>query len=216
MLSRFYAYKQILIGMFLAIVVASTAGCISPVSPDTVKEGIPLEEAQGLLPFKVCLPEFVPNGVNISETVLYHDEFGDPYESDITIDYFGGDKENAVFTIYERHGPGVRSDFHDSTTQRVSMRRLMDWRVDWKTIEDFENQIDELDKNGVVEYQIYTFDSERLIVEIKSPEALKATMITWRLSENVLIDVYSHLSVEETKLIANSVPNCNPVPTVTP
>jgi hypothetical protein len=216
MLKHSHTRKRALTGVSLTFVVVSIVGCNIGIISDTVKEGISLEEAQELLPFQVCLPGYVPDGVKISKTVRYHAEFGDPNESDITVDYFSVDKETPVFTVYERHGPGGKSDFHDKTTQHVSMRRLMAWQLDWETTEEFEKEIDRLDRQGIIEYQVYTFDSERLIAEIKSPDNLKAVLITWDLSEHVLIDIYSHLSVEETKLIANSVMGCDVISTVIP
>ena len=195
----------------------SLVGCGYGILSDVKKEGISLEEAQDLLLFQICLPEHVPNGVAMSNSVLYHAEFGNPNESDVTIDYVSKSAGGLAFSIYERYGSGEERNFHDVTEMRASLIQLLDWQIDWETTEDFYQQFDDLEKNGTIEYEIYnTLGSERLLVEIKSPEKLKSVLVTWKLSQHVLINIYSFLPAEETKLIANSVPYCNPVPTDTP
>jgi len=199
------------------LIVMSTASCIPIplVPPDTVLEGITLAEAQRLLPFGVCLPTYLPPGIVMSDTVRYHDEFGDPNESDITIDYYVPGNQDPVVTIYERHGPGRGIDAYDSSTRSVSLRDLIIWQVGWLPADDW-SKLQELQSQVDVRYEVYTLDSDRLIVEIQSPESLRAVQITWYLKEFVLIDVYSRLSVEETKSIANSVTDCASLPISTP
>ncbi|MCC7117735.1 MAG: hypothetical protein IT310_04350 [Anaerolineales bacterium] len=216
MRSRSFIYSHLPITIYL-ICAISLVGCGYGVLSDVRKEGISLEEAQELLLFQICLPDYVPNGVTMSNSVLYHAEFGDPNESDVTIDYVREGDGNLVFSVYERNGTGREINFHDNGIQRVNLSQLLDWQVDWETIEDFDKQYNELEKNETIEYEVYdALGTERLLVEITSPKELKSVSITWRLSQYVLIDIYSFLSVEETKLIANSVPSCSPVPTATP
>lgn len=195
----------------------SLVGCGYGTLSDVKKEEITLEEAQELLLFQICLPEYVPSGVTISNSVLYHAEFGDPNESDVTIDYISEGDGNLVFSVYERNGTGREIDFHDRAVKRASLSQLLDWQIDWETTDDFYQQFDKLEKNGTIEYEVYnTLGTERLLVEITSPKELKSVSITWRLSQYVLIDIYSYLSAEETKRIANSVPYCNPASTGAP
>ncbi|MBL8099939.1 MAG: hypothetical protein JNK81_12200 [Anaerolineales bacterium] len=209
MTSRSFIYSPLEITIYLVFLI-SLVGCGYGGLSDVKKDGISLEEAQKLLLFQICLPDYVPNGVTMSNSVFYHAEFGDPNESDVTINYVREGDGKLIFSVYERNGTGQEINFHDIGLQRVNLSQLLDWQVDWETIEDFDKQFNELEKDGTIEYEIYdALGTERLLIEITLPIELKSVLITWRLSQYVLIDIYSFLSAEETKLIANSVKNCN-------
>jgi len=113
-----------------AILWMALASCV-PL--DEIKEGITLSEAQSLLPFQICLPDYLPAGVTMSEAVRYHNEFGDPGEADISIEYYAAEDEEPVVMIYERHAPGRLSeiDLIGSTARRVAIRDLLGWMAGW-------------------------------------------------------------------------------------
>ena len=66
----------------LLIILLLCNGCFPG---DTKMDDLSFEEAQELVPFRICRPAYVPTGLGISQVVQYHADFGDPMESDVTI-----------------------------------------------------------------------------------------------------------------------------------
>ena len=203
----FRAQRALRITILSLLPVLIAGGCIPipGVSPDTVKENISIGEAQALLPFQICLPGYLPTGAEMRSGVRYHDEFGDPNESDVTIDYQDKEELETVLTIYERHGPPSQLDADDNVTRNLNLEQLIAWQVGWPNVDAASEQV-------IATYGVYADGSDRLMIEITSPESLRATLVTWNLSDYVLVDIYSHLSLEETRKVAESMRDCTALP----
>jgi hypothetical protein len=191
--------------LLLALLLASS-GCRLPPElfpADETREGISLEEAQSLAPFAICLPIYIPAGIEVTPRVTYHADFGDPMESDVRLRYYSSDDQELVIEIHQQHY-GPRAATPEELTEHVRglyIRDLLDWATDGAEV---DSRTRALLTVNVAKYQ----DDEmvRWLFEIVEPTSLYANMVSWG-SAPVYYDVYTRLSTEEAKSVVRSIPD---------
>jgi hypothetical protein len=171
---------------------------------DTKIDDLSFEEAQELVPFRICRPAYVPTGLGISPNVRYHADFGDPMESDVTISIVDLATNEIVLEINERYAPGRLGELRDDIEKhhRVQVRDLLGWLEGWPRVDELQPQVETnhdylLEEDG--EYY--------LITQLTEPENLTSVMI--RVAHDpVGYSVYSLLPLEEMLKVAYSLENC--------
>jgi len=198
--------------MFLiALLLVISVGCGTYRAPiDETRDGISLAEAQNLFPVAICLPAYVPTGVEAAPRITYHADFGDPADSELYLRYYLRDHQDLAFEIILVPWPSVRNvGLYESKEARQSaIRDLLGWLVGRPKVKDTEPQV----TTEAIKHQD---DMERWLFEIVEPDSLRANLVVWGNSP-VYYRVYSRLSAEEVMKVARSIPDCAPEPTATP
>lgn len=171
---------------------------------DEVIEGLTLDEAQELVLFPVCLPTHIPASVEISNSIRYHAEFGDPYESDLTINlvdkHTGEIRANQKILFRE----GWRGDpFESEDINHVFLlRELLGWKVGWSQVDEFEEKVTE-------SYDVIQTSEDEVfrVVEISYPEIARSMVVYWK-QDPLLYFFFSSLPYDETMEIVSSIPDC--------
>lgn len=192
---------------FIMFIIGS--GC-SFLANDRIKE-VNIIEAQNMLPFQICLPVYIPEGIEMSDLVEYDDDFGSEAEVSISIFYYLPDNRKPVIAVKEWNAPGNvgRMNLRSEVVQRSALRDLLNWLTNTHEINENESQVS-------ANYENYNHNGiDYLLVEIQQPEALQAALVRWEI-EPVGYDIFSLLSGEESKRIASSVTNCISIPIATP
>jgi len=192
--------------LLLALLLASS-GCRLPPElfpADETREDISLEEAQSLAPFTICLPTYVPAGIEMTPRITYHaDFFGDPMESEVRLRYYGSYDQELVIEIYQQHY-GPRAATPDELAEAVRsfyVRELLKWATGEAEV---DSRTMALLTVNVTKYQ--DDDTARWLFEIVKPTSLHANMVSWG-NAPVYYDVYTRLSVEEAKSVVRSIPD---------
>lgn len=194
----------------LFLFVALLTLCSACIAADEIRENISLTEAESLFPAKICLPVYMPSGIDPTPSITYHADFGDPQDSDLRLRYYRSNDQVLMMEIYQIPWPGVsRQILNESEESRqLSIRDLTAWLVGWSKVEEAKTQI----RTNATKYQDGT---EHWLFEILEPTSLRANMIEWG-QDSVYYRIFSRLSVEETKKTAQSLTNCTTSPKVTP
>lgn len=166
-------------------------------------ENTTLEEAQSLLPFQICLPTYIPADLIRKELVAVEGEIKSQAEVSLRMDYVHPGDENPIVTLKEWNAPGNVGEInpHNETDRKVALKSLLTWLTDASEAEKLLDQV-------IANYEVYEHEGkEHLIVEIQSPDSLRSVGISWK-DEPIGYQVFSHLSIEESKKVADSISNC--------
>jgi hypothetical protein len=188
-----------------------SAGCGTYRAPiDETRDDISLAEAQNLFPVAICLPAYVPTGVEAVPHLTYHADFGDPADSELYLRYYLRDRQDLAFEIILVPWPSVRNvGLYESDEARQSaIRDLLGWLVGRPKVKETEPQV-------TTKAFRHQDDIERWSFEIVEPASLRANLVVWG-NTPVYYRVYSRLMAEETLKIAQSIPDCTSKPGATP
>ena len=181
-------------------------GCSLPLFPDDdTRENIPLSEAQSLVPFGICQPSQVPDGVESSPQVIYHAEGGSQEESDVRLRYHFMDDHELAIEVFQKYAPGrlADPDLDEADALEAHRRQLLAWVVDWPEVDKTMPAI-------TVNTNIYEDDKLNYgLFEIIEPASLRANMIVWA-KEPVGYAVYTRLPTDEAKQVVESMSDCSP------
>lgn len=193
------------IRLTLLTLLLASSGCRLPPElfpADETREDISLEEAQSLTPFAICLPTYVPAGIEMTPRITYHADFGDPMESDVRLRYYSSDDQELVIEIYQRHRPrAVTPEELAEEVRSFYVRELLKWATDGAEV---DSETRALLTVNVTKYE--DDDMARWLFEIVKPTSLHANMVSWG-SAPVYYDIYTRLSTEEAKSIVRSIPD---------
>lgn len=201
----------ILIGLSILLFQVIAGIAVGNVIAGETRDDLTLSEAQALLPFQICLPAYIPADLKGNDLVVVEGEIKSQAEVNLRIDYVRPGNETSIVTIKEWNAPGNvgRIDPYNETDQKVALKSLLTWLTDGSEAEKLLKQV-------VGNYEVYNDEgTEYLIVEIQLPDSLRSVGINWK-AESVGYQVFTRLSVEEAKRVADSMSICGTVPTSTP
>lgn len=197
-------HTMIVVGLVLAgLACAIPAFILEPHPTPMYDRDVSLAEAQGLVPFTVCLPHDLPADVDSTPRIFYHYMVGDPEESYITVSYLAAHGSTMQVEVEQRYEPTlVDKDLtHEAVTRQGYTHALIRWF----------NATGEpsLPQDGVmVTASAYQFDGVTYSVfELTEPNGVQANAVAW-LRAPVLYTLYSRLSIDAAKETAASVSRC--------
>jgi hypothetical protein len=195
----------------LLLLILSTSGCNCVFLEgfglaEEIREGISLEEAQELVPFTICLPTYLPSGIEATPHITYHADLGDPVESDVRLKYFVEGSQEPTLEIYQQHSPRASTpETLDDSVSGFFVRELVAWQVSW---EAGWEEVDEISKQASVEITEHQNNDTRYwVYEILTPSSLSANLIAWGY-DPVDYALYTRLPLEDAKKVAVSIPSC--------
>lgn len=198
----------LLIGLSFLLLEAIRGIAIGMSITNETRENTTLAEAQAMLPFQICLPAYIPADLKRNELVVVEGEIKSQAEVNLKIDYVRPGNENPIVTIKEWNAPGNvgKIDPHNETDRKVALKSLLTWLTDRSEAEKLLEQV-------IVNYEVYNgAGTERLVVEIQSPDSLRSVRISWQ-DDPIGYQVFTRLSMEQAKRVADSISNCGGAPT---
>jgi hypothetical protein len=214
-LTKRYSKKKLTLLLILLSGVGSACNVLLPppenlVPADEIREDISLEEAQRLFPVAICLPAYLPSGIESTPRIVYHADFGDPQDSELRLRYYRSSGNELALEVYEMPWPGVSNvDLNKSEyTRQLAIRDLLAWMVGWPKVDEIKVQVNS-------QATKYRDDLDRWLFQIIEPDSLRSNVIEWG-NDPVLYRVYTRLSTDEAKRVAKSITDCMMKPTATP
>jgi hypothetical protein len=163
------------------------------------QRGISIGEANSHAIYDICLPSYLPDGVLPDPNITYDEEFGDPIDSKVWIDYFLDTKANPVIRIYYIHNPtAVKFDSSRSLADRGPAHYWLSFWANKLHVTNVENSLINIEDSYVEEPDLFW---RFVVVE---PKPLHTVLIEWT-KEQVFYQLFSIFSLEETQRIANSI-----------
>lgn len=181
------------------------------VPKDIIREGITIEEAQGLISFPICLPPYIPSGVDTNPQIVYEaDAANVPEETYIRLRYKDLDSHETVFEVYQRYTSTSRMQLEYPDPESVSRGAniIMVW---WVSSPD---RLTESETNEAVERTVFgaqAYESEHIVwwlYEITDPREYRSTMTRW-ITNHVEYRILSYLSANEIQKITLSMFGCS-------
>jgi len=187
---------------------------------DVRLERIALEEARRRAPFPICLPTWLPEGLEEPE-IAFHSEWGAPWVADVTLTY--RQQGQSVLEIFQGSRPWrwkTRSDPHQDLTYVVF--RLLEWQTGFDKAEYLKKEA-----YGVFQQYIERGDRQYRIFELVSPPEYRAYWVDWWSAQplssppgeqskyGVYYRISSRFSLSETLRVGDELKECLP-PLLTP
>src|SRR5215207_3226136 len=208
-LHKLWKYLPILIVLAILIVCMQQVMLVANNLPGgQSREDITMEEAQSLVSFPICVPTYIPPGIDSNFSINYlAEEVNNPDETYIRLLYTRVADREVVLEIIQNYTPnkGMKVEFSESDLERAKVS-LLDWMYPLRFI--FESQLDAAVEQIQMEANVSTTnETVWWFYEIVDPSEYRSTMAKWVVN-NVEFRVFSYLSVEEIKRVTLSMIEC--------
>jgi hypothetical protein len=170
-------------------------------------EKMTIEGIQTRTPFTICGPTYLPAGVDPKPEI--QSDFSDPVEIVIRLLYRDPTEKITLVEIVQTHIPNTTIPDFLGTNRESFARALIAWVVGWPNVDTYR------DETEVTALSYQEENSEHGLFEIRSPISLRANMVAWK-KYPVFYQVFTRLSAQEARNIADSVADCGRLPTKTP
>lgn len=209
-LHKLWKYLPILIVLAILIVCMQQVMLVANNLPGgQSREDITMEEAQSLVSFPICVPTYIPPGIDSNFSINYlAEEVNNPDETYIRLLYTRVADREVVLEIIQNYTPnkGMKVEFSESDLERAKVS-LLDWMYPLRFI--FESQLDAAVEQIQMEANVSTTnETVWWFYEIVDPSEYRSTMAKWVVN-NVEFRVFSYLSVEEIKRVTLSMIECS-------
>jgi len=199
---------------FTMSLMASLISCLWIGYGDDYRENLTLEEAQDLVSFPICIPTYLPPGVDPKPQIIYESDAANvPEETYIRLRYKGKNDRKKVFETYQvyTNDKVLKTNYPDSELSNLydgAKVSLLYW-----TLPGFQvtsEKIDEAVSETQVEAKAYQTDQiVWWLYEIVAPSEYRSTMTEW-IKDQVKYRILSYLPVEEIEKVTVSMLDCSP------
>jgi len=197
----------ITVAMFLV------AGCWEDTT-NIYREQLTFQEAQSLVNFPICVPGYIPPGIDPNPNIINQAEGPDiiPEENKIRLQYKWLDNQQKAFEVFQRYTNDgeLKLQYPEKIAARIldsAKVGLFDWMTD-TTIILSETRI--RGAVGQMKIEADVFQTDQTIwwfYEVVSPEQYRSSKTDW-IKNDVEYWILSYLSGEEIKAITESMLNC--------
>lgn len=171
--------------------------------------GITKEEAQSLVVFPICIPAYIPPGVDTNPEISFvADAVNDPNAREIWLTYRGAADQKTVFEVNQRHTPyeGMLTAPTESSSEGAKVS-LLNWMFPWRFF--YEPMLNAAKRETKIEITvIQTNQIVWWLYEIVDPRQYRSTMTQW-VRNHVEYRIMSYLSAEEIKKVTLSMFECS-------
>jgi hypothetical protein len=176
------------------------------------RENLTLKEAQKLVTFQICVPSYIPAGIDSNPNIINQAEGPDiiPEENYIRLQYKRVNDQKKAFEVFERFTSYEEFKLPIQDDERNNIREAS--KVDllyWMTKSLSESEINTAVKQMVIKDDILqTGKVVWFYLEIVDPEKYHSTKTYW-VNNHVEYRILSYLPAEEIKAITQSMINCS-------
>ena len=209
-LSKLWKYLPILIVVAILIVCSSQVLLVANNLPQgQAREDITMEEAQSLVSFPICVPTYIPLGIDSNHSINYlAEEVNLPEETYIRLLYKRIDDRKEVIEVIQNYTPdkGLKAEYSESELARAKVR-MLDWMYPLRFI--FESQLDAAVEQIQMEANVSTTNrTVWWLYEIVDPSEYRSTATKWVVN-NVEFRIFSYLPAEEIKKVTLAMLECS-------
>lgn len=173
------------------------------------REDIKMEEAQSLVSFPICVPTYIPPGIDSNLSINYlAEEVNNPDETYIRLLYKRIDDRKEVIEVIQNYTPGkgMKAEYSERELAGAKVS-LLDWMYPLSFI--FESQLDTAVEQIQMEANVSTTnETVWRLYEIVDPREYRSTMTKW-VVHNVEYRIFSYLPAEEIKKITLAMLECS-------
>ena len=196
--------------VILTVCVLYTIQVIS-IPGDVLREDITLEEAQSLVTFSICIPTYIPTGIDPNPQIIYAaDAANVPEETYIRLRYKRLDNQEKVMEIYQRYTPDaeMKTEYPDLESFRNKATIIMVWWIsDPKSLS--RSETDNAVERTQLEANVFQTDQTVWwLYEITDPIEYRSTMTKW-IEDHVEYRILSYLPAEEIEKVTLSMLECS-------
>lgn len=206
--------KVALISIVLMLLTAGVLITVTVINlpTDVLRENIALEDAQGLVSFPICIPTYIPTGIDPNPQIIYEaDAANVSEETYIRLRYKRIDDQEKVFEVYQKETIHEEMKTEYTGPQLESLRggatiTLVWWIVDPKLLS--ESETDKIMKQ--IRLETGFFQTDQIVwwlYEITDPREYRSNMTEW-VKDHVEYRILSYLPVEEIKNVTISMIGC--------
>ena len=209
-LHKLWKYLPILIVLAILIVYLEQVILVANHLPQGQSlEDITMEEAQSLVSFPICVPTYIPPGIDSNPSISYlAEEVNIPKETYIRLLYPQVDDREVVLEIIQNYTPdkGMKAEYSDLELARAKVS-LLDWMFPLRFI--LESQLDAAVEQIRMEANVSeTGGTVWWLYEIVDPSEYRSTMTKWVVN-NVEFRIFSYLPAEEIKKVTLAILECS-------
>lgn len=208
--------KEIIVVLILTLLAILITGVLITIRVvnlpiDVIRKDITLEEAQSLVTFPICLPTYVPTGIDHHPQIIYDaDAANVPEEIYIRLRYRSLDDQAKIFEVYQRYTPeaGMKTEYPDLETFRNSAAVVMIWWIaDPKHLSVSETN--KAVEQTRLEAEVFKTDQTVWwLYEVIEPSEYRSTMTKW-VKNHVEYRILSFMPVDEIKEVTESMMGCS-------
>ena len=209
-LHKLWKYLPILIIVVILTICSSQVILVANnLSQGQSREDITMEEAQSLVTFPICVPTYIPPGIDSNLSINYlAEEVNLPEETYIRLLYTRIDDRKEVIEVIQNYTPDkeLRAEFSESEVEGAKVS-LLNWMYPFRffseskleaTMEQLQMEASVSTTNGMVWW----------LYEIVDPSEYRSTMTKWVVN-NVEFRIFSYLPAEEIKKVTLSMLECS-------
>jgi hypothetical protein len=186
-------------------------GCLS-FQGDDYRENLTLEDAQGLVSFQICIPDFIPPEVNPIPKIIYSSDWADvPEEKYIRLQYKWIDNNGLAFEVYQRLTND--EEFIYGSLDNISEYEREQSKVDlldWVSYPNILSESEIKSAIGWTQMKVDVFQTDQTVwryFEIVMPREYRSTKTNWVLN-SIEYRVLSKLPPNEIIEITESMMDC--------
>lgn len=169
-----------------------------------IRKGITIDEAQSLVVFPICIPDYLSSKVDASYEIVYDaDDAKVPEVTYIRLQYQSTDYQKKTLEIYQRYTPHERI----YSTPDAAKINLLEWMFPFRFFTE-SSILAAMEQTQIKASYSETDETIWWLYEITDPSKYRSTMTTWA-SDHVEYRVLSHLPAEEIKKITFSMFKCS-------
>jgi len=170
---------------------------------------ITIEEAQGLVSFPICIPTYIPPGIDANPKINFDaDAANAPEETYIRLIYKQIDNRKEVIEVIQNYTPdkGMRAERYEFEREAAKVS-LLYWMYPLRFIS--ESKLDATKEQIQMEASASkTNETVWWFFEIVNPSEYRSTMTKWVVN-NVEYRIFSYLPAEEIKKVTLAMLECS-------
>jgi len=175
---------------------------------DTLKENITLREAQNLVSFPVCVPSYVPAGIDPQPQVIYESDAANVAEETyVRLRYKQLDAGKDILEVYQRYTPDetMKTKYPESVVEGAEAA-LLNWISYPRLLSESELTV-AAERAHIDANVLQTDQTVWWLYEIHDPTEYRSTMAKW-IGNHVEYRILSYLPAEEIKKVTMSMLEC--------
>ena len=176
------------------------------------RDNLTLQEAQSLVSFQICVPGYIPPGIDPNPNIINQAEGPEIIQEEnyIRLQYKFTDNHKKAFEVYQRFTNDKEFTLQSLDTITESIREGS--KVDllyWMAVGYLsESKIRSIVEQMKIEVDVFqTKQTVWLFYEIVDPEQYRSTKTYW-VTNHVEYRILAYLPAEEIKAITQSMMNC--------
>jgi len=207
--------NKIALILIVISLMASVMSCLWIGYGDDYRDNLTLEEAQELVTFPICIPAYLPSGIDPDPQIIYDSDAANvPEETYVRLRYKSIGDRKKVLEVYQAYtnDEGLKTEYPDAVLTSIYDGAKVSL-VYWISDPGFFISSEKIDKTvRRLQLEAKVFQTDQIVwwlYEIVAPSDYRSTMTEW-IQYQVKYRILSYLSAEEIEKVTVSMLDCSP------